>query len=481
MNVNIQFQNPTLNKLAATYEQKFTDLKRERPDCFTDVLFVRFGNEPHLEFDYFVEVVRSVRRRTPREETFIFTRLETRVAEAPRLSYIVPSYCDTPALTVTHADSLIATNEKSHQHWFAREGPCLKPTTEAKDEAAAAVASLTPIELADADADSLDDKLSEVSDVLVSLYNALALTQLMEKEKTKHKDDQRRLTDYETMKRLGSQRCLKKAPALDSLAVLGRRFPNFGRAMESILGAAALSHLADGPFSFPPMLLVGPPGVGKTYFASELAKLVGVDHQFISMETMQASWVLTGTHNGWATAEIGRIGECLIRSEMANPLFLIDEVDKALTGNYNPLAPLYALLEPRTAANFRDEYLSIELNASHANWIMTANETKSIPVPLLSRMSIVEVPAPTRDEAALIARQIYNDLLQSESWGGCFESTPSEALIEGLLSNPPRSVRAVLLEAFGRAAFAGRDRVEKKDLRLPAAAKNPIGFSSALL
>jgi len=477
MKVDINFRDSSMASRNAEFELKFWELKADCPDHLPDKLFVEFGDDPDREFAFFETVVERASRRGYTTHAVIFTRLESRGAEAPRVGYLLPSYSETPRPAPKHVDSMIESEAKVYEAASDPDGADLESATE--DKVTEAEASRLESDRADADSKSADQIESSVTKV--SLFSAAALDQLIEKEKTKAKDDQKRLVDYETMKRMGAERHLKRAPALNALASLGRRFPNFGRAMESVLGAAALSHLAGGPFSFPPMLLVGPPGVGKTYFASELALLVGVDHQFISMETMQASWVLTGTHNGWSTAEIGRVGECLIRAEMANPLFLIDEVDKALTGSYNPLAPLYALLEPRTAAIFRDEFLSIELNASHANWIMTANETKSIPAPLLSRMNVVEVPAPTRDEALQIARQIYCDLLKSATWGKKFEDTPSDALTEGLLTHPPRAMRAVLLEGFGRAAIAGRNRVEPKDLRMPAAAKAAIGFASALL
>jgi len=482
MQVDIQFQNPKLDHMAASYQQKFADLKREHPDFFTNVFFARFGNEPHLEFDYFADVIRSSRRRRPKADALIFTRLETRTSEAPQLSYLVPSYCGMPSLTVTYVPSPIETNEKSHRYSLKSEHMDFEELKEPEEKSTSAAASA--VELDDTGANLLAGELGELCEApefFVSLYNSFSLDQLIEKEKTRPKEDQKRLVDYETMRRLGATRHFKEAPALDALSALGRRFPNFGGAIERILGAAALSHLSQGPFSFPPLLLLGPSGIGKTYFASELANLAGVAYQFISMESVQSSWVLTGHNAGWASAEIGRIGDCLIHSETANPLFVIDEVDKAMQGNYNPIAPLYALLESHTAAKFREEFLSIELNVSHANWILTANDTKTIPAPLLSRMTVVEVPAPTRAESARIAKQIYQDLVGGEVWGGKFETMPSDALIEGLLKHPPRVMRSTLLEGFGRAAIARRNRVEPKDLKLPEKTKTPITLASALL
>jgi ATP-dependent Lon protease len=182
----------------------------------------------------------------------------------------------------------------------------------------------------------------------------------------------------------------------DIFQELKDRFPHFIEVIELLeSNAIALSKL-ELPFEFPPILLQGDPGLGKTYFFSEFARLTGFPFYEISMATITASFALAGNSTQWAEGTVGFIARSLANSNIANPIILIDEIDKCSgSNNYNPVNVLYSLLEPHSAKRFKDEALDIELDTSRVIWIATANYSHTIPEPILSRMRVINIQLPT--------------------------------------------------------------------------------------
>jgi ATP-dependent Lon protease len=216
---------------------------------------------------------------------------------------------------------------------------------------------------------------------------------------------------------------------------------------------------------------MGPPGIGKTFFARELAATVGLgrDFEVVNMENASTGNALSGLSFNWANGRPGRIFDKLINGSFANPFVVVDEVDKASQdGRFDPLAPLYALLEPGSAARFIDEAVPmVPVDASRINWILTANDASAIPDPLRSRMTLVDVPAPTPAQSLVIVKAIYRRQRKSNSWGDHFDKRLSEDVVRRLASISPRQVHAVLRHAFGLAVRRKRRSIQVEDLKLP--------------
>ena len=282
---------------------------------------------------------------------------------------------------------------------------------------------------------------------------------------------------YEKMLRLGGQRFTVKPSALPEMDGLFDELPNFTEVLEDIRKHVALCIDSNDSVELPPMLLLGAPGIGKTHFARKLSQLLGTGFGFVPMSSLTAGWVLSGASSQWKNAKPGKVFDTFVNGDYANPVIVVDEIDKASAdGHYDPLGALYELLESETATRFVDEFVELPIDASGAVWLATANDAGRIPEPLLSRLAVYEIEAPDAEGAARIARTIYSEIRGSHDWGRQFPEAPSPSTLEKLAALPPREMRRAIHSAFGNAKIAGRSEVGPDDIQDPRARKQRIGF-----
>jgi ATP-dependent Lon protease len=317
------------------------------------------------------------------------------------------------------------------------------------------------------------------------IYDRNLVEQRLQEETQTHSADQRHelVKCYRKMLSGSGERVDQPSPPVSTIRSLSARFPNFAEVVDVISGAAALSSLDQSGFRLPPLLLLGPPGIGKTHFAAELARIAGLGHGVIHMETTSAGWVISGMHRGWTGATVGKVADLLVNGQCANPIMVVDEVDKASAGKYDALAPLYGLLEEKTAAAFEDECLAVPLDASGVNWILTANDLSSLPEPIRSRVTVLNIAPPTPTQLRIIVASIYRDLRESNRWGAHFDEDLSEDSIDLLTGTSPRQVRTWLRRAFGRVAETKRSSLAPTDLlatrvKSSATRTHAIGFAA---
>jgi ATP-dependent Lon protease len=281
---------------------------------------------------------------------------------------------------------------------------------------------------------------------------------------------------YGKMKTLGGVRYVVKPSSFDGLDPLYARCPNFTPVLDDLKRYLALAVAGNEPMNFTPILLLGEPGIGKTHFARQLANVLGTGFEFVSMSSLTAGWILSGASSQWSHAKPGKVAQALVCGDYANPLVVLDEVDKAGGGaRYDPMGALYGLLEQDTARQFKDEFVEVDIDASHIMWVSTANDERSIPEPILSRMNVYTVPRPDHDQACIIARTLYEELVAAHDWG--FAPEAPEDVIDRLAGVPPRDMRKVLLAAFGNAKLAHRDHLLPADLEAGRATRQKkIGF-----
>ena len=248
--------------------------------------------------------------------------------------------------------------------------------------------------------------------------------------------------------------------ALSALAV---EMPNFSAVVDYLAGEFALAELAKQPPLLAPILLDGPPGVGKTTFARKLADLFRTGFISISMETAQTAAALSGSEQYWGNSKPGQLFSVLMEGEFANPVVLVDEIDKARAAHdYDPAAALYGLLESGSAARWSDlsvPYLT--LDASRVVCILTSNTKQRVPLPLLSRMQVFDIAILTADQAHQTAKRIFAEVV--EALGINFESEVPRATAEMMATASPREMLRMARGMVARAVLAGRLRVITED------------------
>ena len=283
---------------------------------------------------------------------------------------------------------------------------------------------------------------------------------------------------YERMLKAGGSRFSVKPSALPVMDELYDDLPNFADVLDDIKRQLSLCVTSSDNLELAPILLLGDPGIGKTHFAKRISKLLGTGFGFISMSSLTAGWIIGGASSQWKNAKPGKVFETFLRGEYANPVMVIDEIDKsAADGTYDPLGALYSLLEHDTAAEFIDEFVEIPIDASDVVWIATANDARVIPEPILNRMNVYQIEAPDEAAARRIAAVIYREIRTEHDWGRRFPPEPCAQVLDRMSCLSPREMRRLINKAFGNASLAGRDELLSEDVEdARVRTKSRIGF-----
>lgn len=259
------------------------------------------------------------------------------------------------------------------------------------------------------------------------------------------------------------------------------KFPNFQKVADVLRDYFSLSSVGDKAISFPPLLFVGEAGIGKTEAAGWLAKNLALPFRIIDMASAQTGSALSGSEKFWSNSKPGQIFDLLTSEPYANPIVMLDELDKVIRDSrFDPIAPLYTLLEPNSAQKFIDlSFTEFSVNASYINWIATANSINTIPIPIQSRLIVIEIPKPNNEQIEIIIHNIFADILKNITCS--FSNILRKEVMHALKKLPPRAIKILLGRAIGSAIRNGRNEIAFYDIgTLSQNESQGIGFLAAI-
>lgn len=217
--------------------------------------------------------------------------------------------------------------------------------------------------------------------------------------------------------------------------------------------ATAMSLRRTAPYwRMQPTVVVGPPGIGKTRWIRRLTELVRVGSHALSVAGVEHDMAIRGMERGWKNARPSFPVLAFEKCKVANPILLIDEVEK--TTKPETMDCMIPMLEPETARCYPDQYLLGNLDLGYSTFIFSANDISKLSSVLKSRLSVAHVRSPTHEEIGRAASIIVTE--EAESYG--LDSSETDRVMDVVrksMSRPTdpfpnlRVVQRLVSEAIG--------------------------------
>jgi ATP-dependent Lon protease len=274
----------------------------------------------------------------------------------------------------------------------------------------------------------------------------------------------------------------KKALKVDDFSIfnnLDAVLPNFQEVTQFYRGAFALNQSRKNYQAPKVILLTGEPGIGKTHYAKMLSKMLNTSYYFVDTNSITANWVLSGNNGTWRSAQPGLIYRNLSTSQSISPIIVFDEFDKlSSNGGYSPYSVFHQLFEKENAMEFYDEYMDMHFDASQIVYILTANNANAISDTLLSRMSVIHVQKPDKEQMKTIIPNIYHGILDGSTL--FHEQLPDETM-DYLSTLTPREVTHIISGQIYKQAsnkiISGNTNPEYLQIEATKNTRSAMGFN----
>ena len=304
---------------------------------------------------------------------------------------------------------------------------------------------------------------------LVTVYNVNEVDQLEVNYRGATRDHSSRVnTIVKRMRAAGPEKKLVAIPKdwLNYCNYLDQKFPNFTKVIDFLRNQIALSSVGDKVLRFPPFLLVGPPGIGKTEFMLSISEDFRTKLEIVDVANAQTGATLAGSENYWSNTKPGTIFTTVVFGEVANPIIMLDEIDKSRQDDvHRPIAALLQLLENRQAREFHDLSVpELAIDASHIIWIATANSIETIDTAIVDRFVVFNIKEPDKEQMIAIVKNQYERFIKQNAAGLFFEKKIRKDTLIELCKYHPRNVRKILEQSFGLAAREERKYITVNDI-----------------
>jgi hypothetical protein len=195
-------------------------------------------------------------------------------------------------------------------------------------------------------------------------------------------------------------------------AALHDKFPWLAAATDRVWLQMRRAAREERPVRVGPLLLNGPPGIGKSAWSRALARALETPHLTIDAAASGAGFAVAGTERGWSSAQPGRPIEVIMQHRHAGPMIIVDEVCKAAIGHsakggrQSIQDAMLGLLEPVSAKEWECPFYRVSFDLSAISWILTSNYLDLVPEPLRTRCDVVECPNLTPTQLMVVAERI---------------------------------------------------------------------------